>query len=277
MGDSLAWCRERMLVPGQPLSASLLFIPEPDRAAILALRTVCAELTEAARRVSDPLVASAKLSWWRQTLSGRYAHPAVAALESTGAAQRLPDGVFQPLLDGLQATVEPARFERFEELWDYCGAGYGRAAEVEFSLNERSAEGADGMAMELGSAGGLLRVVRDLVPEARQNRWLVPLDLQAQFQVARMDALGDRVGPGWDGLVRTLVERALRRGDEAASRLGPGHRHLVIHWAVDRRLARVLLQRPRDALKTRILPGHAGNVWAAWRAARRLQRRGGAH
>ncbi len=263
-----------MLVPGQPLSASLLFAPEADRSAILALRTVCAELIEAARRVSDPAVARATLNWWQETLSGQHGHPAAAALASSGAAQRLPDDVFRPLLDGLQTTLEPNRFERFEELWEYCSARFGTAALVEFSLNERPTRSETCPAMELGAAGGVLRVVRDLVPEARANRWLVPLDLQAQFQVARMDALSDQVGPGWDGLVRTLVERALRRGDVAVGHLEPRHRHLVIHWALDRRLARMLLKRPRDVLNTRVLPGHAGNVWTAWRAARRVYARG---
>jgi phytoene/squalene synthetase len=37
----------------------------------------------------------------------------------------------------------------------------------------------------LASAGYRIRITRDLVLDARQERWLVPLELQAEFQLTR--------------------------------------------------------------------------------------------
>lgn len=267
----MAWCRERLLVPGQALSASLAFAPAADQGPILAIRSVVAELHEAASAHSDPGLVAARLGWWRTALDGQADHPALSALSQSGAAARLPDCAFVGLLDGLAREQQGLRFERYEEMWELCRATGGQAALVEFRLHD-VAPNADCPALDLGAAAAALRIARDLVVDARAGRWLVPLDLQAQFQVGRVDALAEQVGPGWDGLVRTLVERALRSGEAAARRMPLPHRHLLIHWAVDRRLARALISRPRAVLQRRLLPGHAGNVWTAWRTARRLER-----
>lgn len=275
--EALAWCRERMLVPAQPLAASLLFADEPDRNAILAIRTLGSELLALAGGASEPTLLAARVDWWQGALVGQAVHPALAAL-----AQSVPDGSvaatdFMPLLRSVARLGLQPRFERYEEFHALGRATGGQIAELEFRLragaNPTGSADQRAVAADLGAAGWILRRVRDLAADAQRNCWLVPLDLQAQFQVARQDVLDARGGAGWRGLVQTLVARALTAGDRAATDLGPAHRHLIIHWAVEKRLAAQLVRRPEAVLKRRLLPGHAGNVWAAWRAARRLEGR----
>lgn len=269
--DGLQWCRDRWMLPGQPLAASLIFIDEPERAQALALRTVAAEITALASSGSDPVVMQAKLAWWRTALADPdNAHPALQALHASGAGARLTALDFEPLLDGVEYSLSNPRFERFEELWSHCRSTGGELARLEWRLKEAGDEAHS--ALELGAAAGLIRVVRDLSRDARRQRWLVPLDLQAQFQVARADALAADAGRGWDGMVRTLLDRAVQAGERAARGLGRTHRHLHILWALDRRLAARLARQPGRILRQRIGTGHAGNVWTAWRAARRVTR-----
>lgn len=270
--DGLAWCRERLLVPGQPLAASLLFALPEDRDAILAVRSLALELLQLLEGPPEPALLNARLGWWQGALTGQHEHPALAALAEVGkepGARAIEAGVFAPLLLNVTRAAEPVRFEQFEELWQRCRSLGGQGAAVETGLYPASDRAAEA-ALELGAAGFLLKRVRDIALDARHHRWIVPLDLQAQFQVARQDVLEARGGPGWDGLVRTLVTRAVRSGDAAAASLDPAHRHLSIHWAVEKRLAAALAGRPARILQQRLLPGHAGNVWAAWRAARRI-------
>lgn len=269
--DGLAWCRERLLVPGQPLAASLLFAAVDDRDPILAIRALGAELLQLLDGPSEPGLLSARLSWWQGALRGQAEHPVLVAWSqafNAGAGHSLAPGAFAGLLDAVAQAGGSARFERFEELWQQCRSLGGAVAAIEFGLHGGSSVEEDA-ALELGASSWLLRRVRDIALDARQNRWLVPLDLQAQFQVARQDVMEARGGPGWHGLVRTMLTRALRSGEAAADRLGPAHYHLKIHWAVDKRLASALAGRPEAILQRRLLPGHAGNVWTAWRAARR--------
>ena len=261
-----------MLVPGNPLSASLLFVPGGQQDQLLALRTLISELASLTASTADPIVRGEKLNWWRRALLEELPHPALQAMEQSGAVARVSGPMLLPLLESISHSLTNPRFERFEQLWAHCRSIGGQAALLERRLIDPTDSG-DDSAEQLGTSGYLLRVVRDLPMDAREHRWLVPLDLQAQFQIARSDALQAQGGPGWDGMVRTLVERAVRDGDVAQSLLGAAHTHLHLCWALDRRLAGHLARRPGAILKRRILPGHAGNVWTAWRTARHLARR----
>jgi len=269
--EGLRWCRERLLLPGHPLAASLLFIPPAQRERVLALRALITELASLDDPGVEPEVRSAKFGWWHQALIEGAPHPALMAMNETGAADLVAPRDLLALLTTIGATSLDRRFERHEELWAHCRNIGGEAARLELHLTW-DGEQNEAPALMLGAAGYLFRIVRDLALDARNHRWLVPLDLQAQFQIARSDALTTSGGPGWDGLVRTLLERALREGAVAAAGLAPSHRHLHIHWSLDRRLAASLARRPGLILRQRILPGHAGNVWTAWRAARSLDR-----
>ncbi len=276
--DALAWCREKMLVPAQPLTASLLFADPGVRDQILVTRTLGAELLALAEGSTEPALLAARLDWWQGALGGQADHPALMALAQTGVQRRVSGQDFLPLLDAVARLGAQPRLERFEEFQDLGRATGGRIAELEFGIcAQGKAEAAEqkALAIELGAAGWILRRVRDVAADANRNCWLLPLDLQAQFQISRQDVLDARGGPDWQGLVQTLVARALKSGDRAAVGLDPVHRHLIIHWSVEKRLAARLVRSPDDILKRRLLPGHAGNVWAAWRAARRLAKRAG--
>lgn len=267
--DGIQWCRDRLLVPGHPLAASLLFVPSPERERILALRALLAELSGVSDSPTDESVVRAKLAWWEDALTQGSEHPALVALSQSGADERLSKPELLAFLHEVAGRCrEGIRFERYEELWGHCLALGGGAARLEASLFSSDHDPRPDILAALGGAGYLFRVVRDMALDARHNRWLAPLDLQAQFQVGRMEVVDSSVGPGWEGLVRTLVERGMRSGADAVSALLPQHRHLAISWALDHRLAVRLMRHPRKILSHRMLPGHIGNVWVSWRAAR---------
>lgn len=271
--DALQWCRDRLMVPGNPLVASLLFVDSTERERILALRGLISELAALDDPGADETVREARFGWWYEALRKGAEHPALRALIDSGVAERVEPSQCLELLGAIRVASANPRFERSEQLWAHCLAIGGEAARLELQLSG-AAELDKIKAATLGAAGYLIRLVRDLAQDAANNRWLVPLDLQAQFQVARSDVLGaPGGGPGWDGLVRTLLERALREGDAAAAGLPCRYRHLQIYWSLDRRLAGQLARHPREILRRRILPGHVGNVWTAWRAARRLNQK----
>ncbi|MEE4295771.1 MAG: squalene/phytoene synthase family protein [Wenzhouxiangella sp.] len=269
--DGIQWCRDRLLVPGHPLAASLLFVPSPDRERILSLKAVLAEISAIPESSGDDTVVRAKLAWWEDALTSGSEHPALLALAQSGAQERLNASDLLAFLHEVVGRCQGGtRFERYEELWAHCLALGGGAARLEASLISIHHGRYQDALESVGGAGYLFRVVRDMAVDARQNRWFAPLDLQAQFQISRTEVAESKVGSGWDGLVRTLIERGVRAGGDAVASLSPSHRHLAIAWAVDYRLAVHLMRRPRKILSRRLLPGHMGNVWAAWRAARRL-------
>lgn len=273
--EPLAWCRQRLLVPGNPLTASLPFADPADRDAILSLRALIGELASVAEDSSERAVAEARLNWWRQALREDNDHPLVRALEQTGVRRRLAPERFDDLCAAVLESLDNPRFENTPQAWAFFRRIGGEASRLERELLAEPGDGEIDLA-ELGAAGYLVRVTRDLAIDARANRWLVPLDLQADFQVSRQDLLSETGSRGLDGLVRGLLDEAVRRGDRITRIIPPEsawrHRHLLLSWALERRLAGHIARRPRAILKKRILPGHPGNVWTAWREARRLRK-----
>jgi phytoene synthase len=276
--DPLAWCRERMLVPGNPLTASLLFADAEHRDAILVLRTLIGEVG-AALGSEDQGVARTRLAWWREAVSGAQQaaqrHPVMGAMQTVGMESRIePEDLFD-LFEGISLLLENSRYESRGELWELCRRIGGRALELEGRLLGGEERLADALA-ELGASAYLIRMTRDLAMDAASNRWWVPLDLQAEYQLSRVDVVERKLGRGLDGLVRTLVHEAMRRAEDAISGLEAEerwiHRHALIHWSLDRRLGSQIDRRPARILDRRILPSHSGNVWTAWRCARRLRK-----
>lgn len=270
--EPLAWCRERMLMPGSSLAASLPFAPADERDRILALRCVCSELAATLSRSGEAAVAGASLQWWDQALRDpNQSHPALLAMASSGAWDRLQPDDFRDLLAGVAGSVQPSRFERFAELWTLCRQVGGHEAALEVRLLE-GGEAVCEVFRELGGAHYLVRIVRDLVIDARANRWLVPLELQADYQVARQDALEKSPSRAFSGLVRALLAEAIGRAQRAEAGLSQADRarqvHLLTQWGLDRRLARCIDRRPERLFQERVAPGHWGNVWCAWRSAR---------
>ncbi len=273
--DSLAWCRGRLLVPGNPLTATLPFADETMRDAILALRAAVSEIAQGGSIDSEPDVARARLGWWRQALREDNAHPAIQALVQAGVLERINVEAFDELIAGVAASVDHPRFENSTEARAFFTRIGGPQTALEARLVGGPQAPVDAM-RELGASGYQIRVVRDLAIDARANRWLVPLDLQADFQIARRDVVEGRTGPAFDGLVRALLDDALQRGNRAVATLSAGtawqQRHLIMQWRLDQRLAARIGRRPGRAVERRILTGHIGNVVSAWREARRLRR-----
>ncbi len=273
--EPLEWCRQRMLVPGNPLTATLPFAAEPQRDAILALRTVIAEIASVGGAGSEGEVAAARLNWWRQALREANAHPAIQALKASGVSEILDPAAFDGLIGGVTESAVNPRFESSAQAWQYFRRVGGTANALEARLIEPELV-ADKPFVELGAAMYLIRATRDLAIDARANRWLVPLDLQAEYQVSRQAAMTDQASPAFNGLIRALLSQALAHAVQATSALdgqaGWKHRHLLLLWNLDRNLAQRLARRPQVILNKRLLPGHAGNVWRTWRAARRLKK-----
>ncbi len=275
MERPIEWCRARMLGRRSPLSASLPFAPESRRDAIVSLRAVISEIAAVPDTVSDPEVGRRKLAWWRDALRDRAPHPAIEGLVASGAAQRLAPERFDPLIASVAATLEPPRFERRDDAWAHCMALGGPAAGLEVELVDDEAVSV-GNWSAIGGFAYLVRLLRDLGVDARAGRWSVPLDLQAEYQVARQDILGASISRGFDGMVRAWLDDGCRRVDDAIEGLPAEYRwrqrHLLISHALDRRLAQALARHPRRILDRRVQTGHVGNVWRAWRQARRLAR-----
>ncbi|MGK7295904.1 MAG: squalene/phytoene synthase family protein [Candidatus Wenzhouxiangella sp. M2_3B_020] len=278
--DPVRWCRERLLVPGHPLSLTIPYAEPERRDELVALNTLVGEIAAVAGEVADPDIARRKLDWWREALSEGLPHPAVRAWLTSGAGARVGPDDFDALFAAVAAEIDPPRFERVESFERHCRNVAGAAALLETRLIESGQLPAGEPVRQLEVAAGAgyrARIARDVVLDARQQRWLIPLEVQAEFQVTRQDVATGTHSRKLDALVRHLaggavldIDRAL---DALPARFAWRHRHLLLRLHLDRRIGVRLVRRPSRVTRERIAVGGPVDALSTWRLARRLRRR----
>ena len=284
----LDWCRDRLLVPGSSLALTLPYAESSMRDPILALRTVITEIASVPDEVSDADVARRKLDWWRQALDETLPHPAMLALAQTGAAGAVRLTDWQALIDAVTLEIAAPRFEQVHEWHTHCERLAGPGALLEARLVEaldKSAEeprtarpapdsSPDQTLIQLAAAGYRIRSVRDLVLDARHNRWWLPLELQAEYQLTRTQVASGEGGHRFDALVRHLIADAVEQQRQARQQIEPEagwlHRHQILTATLDRRLAGMIVRKPSRIAQQRLLPAGPLASFKLWREARWL-------
>jgi len=266
-------------VPGHPLALTLPYAAAAKRDALVALSTVIGEIASVPGQVSDAEVAQRKLGWWREALADGLPHPAVQAWLKSGAAQHVPAAEFDPLIDAVALEIVPPRFEQFEALEQHCRAVAGPGALLEARLvgdGSRPDEDEARRFTRLAAAGYRIRITRDLVLDARQERWLVPLELQAEFRLTRQHVAAGDGGRRLDALVRHMAGEAMLAIDREIGELSPViawcHRHFLLRVQLDRNIGRKLLRKPSRITEERVAPGRMGDAFSLWRRARALRK-----
>lgn len=280
--DPVAWCKSRLVVPGHPLALTLPYAPDHRRDGLVALWTVVGEIASVPGDVSDPGVAKRKLGWWREALADGLPHPAVQAWLASGAAQKVPASAFDPLIDAVATEIVPPRFEQVQALEQHCRAIAGPGALLEAMLvTDRADPHEDETAalVRLAAAGYRIRITRDLVLDARQERWLVPLELQAEYQITRQHVAAGEGGRRLDALVRHMAGDAMLAIDKETADLSPAaawrNRHFLLRMQLDRNIGRKLLRRPGRVVAERVAPGRMSDAFALWRRARAMRKAAG--
>ncbi|MEM1080813.1 MAG: squalene/phytoene synthase family protein [Pseudomonadota bacterium] len=265
MPGGLDWCRERMLVPGASLNWTLPYADPAVRDPILALRTVISEIASVPDTVSDADVARRKLDWWHEAIDDQLPHPAITALIESGAYAVLPMVDFHALINAVALAIETPQFERLTEWQAYCQ----RLAEPGALLEAKLVEAFDAADVQsndasvhaqlstLAASSYQIRSVRDLVLDARQGRWWLPLKVQAEFQLNREQVAEAQESNALEQVVQQLLERAILLQDKAQQMLPPRsawiHRHFLLTSRLDRRLAQIIVKRPSVSLNKRVV------------------------
>ncbi|HKL53525.1 MAG TPA: squalene/phytoene synthase family protein [Wenzhouxiangellaceae bacterium] len=277
--DPVAWCRSRLLVPGHPLALTLPYAAADKRDALVALLTVIGEIASVPGDVSDEQVAQRKLGWWREALAEGLPHPAVQAWLRSGAAQHVPPAGFDQLIDAVAAEIVPPRFEQVEAMERHCRLIAGPGALLEAMLVHDGTEPDEDEArrlVRLAAAGYRIRITRDLALDARQERWLVPLELQAEYQLTRQHVAAGEGGRRLDALVRHMAGDAILAIDKQISEFSAPaawrNRHFLLRVQLDRNIGGKLLRKPSRVVEERVTPGRMSDAFSVWRRARELRK-----
>ena len=195
--------------------------PQPKRIALRSLYALC--------RVSDDIVDSSdvdrlpRFSAWRAAVlnsGSRGTDPVLFAWAATCDRFPIPTGYVAQMLDTLALDLATTRFQRFEQLAEYC---YGVASTVgllAMSIIGHSGPDAVPYAVRLGVALQLTNVLRDIGEDWERGRLYLPLNELVRFGLSESDIAAGRIDRRWREFMRFQIDYNRQLYREATPGIG---------------------------------------------------------
>jgi phytoene synthase len=271
--DPHAYCQEKAAASGSSFYYAFRFLAPDRRRAITAFYAFCREVDDIADECRDPMVARAKLAWWRSEIVNLYAgvpsHPVTQVLAQAIAAFRLPQEAFEAVIDGMEMDLGPVRYPDFKQLNLYCHRVAGVVGEVAaliFGITDRRTLK---YAHKLGLAFQLTNIIRDVGEDARRGRIYLPQDELARFGVTEGELLQGHYGEAFVRLMEFQCQRALATYAEALALLPAADRQAQRPGLIMAAIYRTLLEEIRAdgfrVLDRRYALTPLRKLWLAWK------------
>ena len=272
---SAAFCAELVRTHDFPRYASTLFVPPPQRRALLALYAFNVEISRVREQVSQPLPGEMRLQWWTDMLAG--AGP--GGVEGNPVAAELLLAIRHwPLpAERLSRLVDEHQFDLYNDPMPTMAALEGYISDTSCALFSLGAgisgyrsEEIEHLARHAGLAQGIAQVMSALPLDASRRQLFVPLQLLESQGSGMEEVFSGKVTPKVRAALDQLIAEAREHQKTAFALLAnvpPAVRPVFLPLAlVHRDLERMARANsdpflPQPASRLRIL-------WTLWRAAR---------
>jgi phytoene synthase len=273
-----AFCADLVRTHDFTRYVSTLFVPAPERRALLAIYAFDVEIARVRDQVSQPLPGEIRLQWWSDMLAGaahggEEGNPVGAELLHAVRAFRLP-------VQRLSRLVEEHQFDLYNDPMPSMAALEGYLSDTSGTLFclaagvvGRPSEEIDHLARHAGLAQGILQVIQALPRDAARRQSFVPLQLLEQHGGRIEELFSGKSTPGARAAIDQLLADAQAHLTAAMSLLPsvpPEARRVFLPMAmVQRDLARTSRAdhdpfAPTVNSRLRVL-------WTLWRGSRRRE------
>jgi 15-cis-phytoene synthase len=258
--------------------ASTLFVPAPQRRALLALFAFNVEVSRVHEQVSQPLPGEMRLQWWTDTLAGAghggvEGNPVAAELLLAIQTWRLP-------VERLSRLIEEHQFDLYNDPMPTMAALEGYITDtssVLFSLSAliagQASEEIEHLARHAGLAQGMAQVMASLPQHASRRQLFVPQQVLESHGCGIEEVFAGKETPELRAALDQLLGEAREHLTTALALLAtvaPEVRPLFLPLAqVERDLARML-----RADNNPFVPSSTSRLrtlWTLWRASRSRQ------
>ena len=276
------YCRDKAAPPGSTLRYALLFLTNTQRDDLCALHALRADILATATPLTDPIVARARLQWWRDELErlmdGKAQHPAARAVSAARRRHDLPREQLLELVDGVGMLFDnDGSFATFKDLGLYA---YRTSAVLELmSLEILGYADRHSLkcAHELGVALELMRIIADVGHDLRQGRILLPRDDLLRHGIDLRTVATSPPAPAFVALMREQLTRANDYAARAVKLLPDVDRRpltpALIRIAIAAAVLGEIERSGFDVLRQRIDLPPLRKLWIAWRTRGRVPQR----
>lgn len=274
------YCRDKAARSGSSFYYSFLFLPQPQRDAIMALYAFCREVDDAVDEIADPQVAAQTLQWWRgeinNTFAGKPSHPVGQALAEALKNFDLNEEYFMEIIDGMAMDLNTHRYPAFKHLALYCyrvASVVGLLSAEIFGYQDRKTLK---FAEKLGLALQLTNIIRDVREDAERGRIYLPQDELEKYRVSEQHILGLQSSVQLTELLAFQAQRAYQCYDEAMALLPDADRSkqktALIMAAIYRATLDEIVDDGFRVMQHRVSLTPLRKLWLAWRTSRQAGR-----
>ena len=180
--ESAAFCAELVRSHDFPRYASTLFVPAPQRRALLALYAFNAEISRVREQVSQPLPGEVRLQWWTDMLAGAghggvEGNPVAAELLLAIRGWHLPAERLSRLIDEHQFDLYNDPMPTMAALEGYINDTSCALFSLGAGIAGYQSEEIEHLARHAGLAQGITQVISALPLDAPRRQLFVPLQL----------------------------------------------------------------------------------------------------
>jgi 15-cis-phytoene synthase len=254
--------------------ASTLFVPAPERRALLALYAFNVEICRVHAQVSQPLPGEIRLQWWRDMLGGS-AHggvegnPVAAELLLAVRSYRLP-------VERLSRLIEEHQFDLYNDPMPTMAALEGYINDTSSALFSLAAavmappsSEVEHLARHAGLAQGIVQVMASLRLDASQRRLFVPQQILAKHGCDPEDVFSGKQTPKLRDALGDVLSEAQAHLNTALTLLTsvvPEVRPAFLPLAHVKRDLALLMRADNDPFVVRPA-SRFGTLWTLWRAS----------
>ena len=195
---------------------SFLVLPAEKRRAIIAVWDFCRAVDDAVDEAQGgEEEARQRIAWWRCELArcfgpGPPESPQGQRLVPFILRFDLPRGPFEALIEGVEMDVGGRRYERFQDLYEYCIRVASAVGLICLNIFGARDPGSRQYAIDLGVALQLTNILRDIPGDMAQGRLYVPLEDLRAHGCTEADLLAEAASRG-RGVRSQRVQSLLRQ------------------------------------------------------------------
>lgn len=273
--DGAAFCADLVRTHDFVRYASTLFMPGPERRALLSIYAFNIEVSRVHEQVSQPLPGEMRLRWWTDMLAGAghggvEGNPVAAELLYAIRNHRLPVSPFSLLVEEHQFDLYNDPMPSLTALEGYLDATASALFAQATRVVARPSEAIDHLARHAGLAQGMAQVIAVLGRDAARQQLFLPLQLLQQHGSSKEEVFAGKPTPNIRAAIDQLADEAqghLKTAFGLLADVPSGVRPIFLPLAhIRRELNRMrrsdydpFLPKPVSRLRT---------LWTLWRAAR---------
>ncbi|HEV3088168.1 MAG TPA: squalene/phytoene synthase family protein [Candidatus Elarobacter sp.] len=234
LDDAYRACRKIARRHSKTFFLSSLFLAPPKRRAVWAVYAFCRTADDIVDRVAPARERLEALAAWelglRESYEGRATDPVFVAFADAVRRFAIPLEPALDLLRGARIDLAVRRFERFDELCDYCYLVASTVGLLVMPILGALSPGAARYGIALGRAMQVTNILRDVGEDARMNRLYLPLEDVRRFGCTEESILAGRIDAPFVALMRYEIERVramYREAEPGIALLEPGSRYTV--------------------------------------------------